>query len=653
MKKRRGTAWAAALCSVLFLCPLLSLAVGTAARTVPETAGNTGTVYVAGNPDWYPIEYYDPDTKRYEGILPEILDRVGERTGLDFIYISSGTEDQRLLLAREGRVEIISGYARDAEELRDHGMTGSKVILTLDEQETEVCFAFTRAAGDSLISTVEDALDEISDQETAGIAVRFAMEHPEPSYPRWVLPAGLGGLALLAAVVAILAVQRRKYKKVAEHDTQYDPATGLGNKEYLVRRFKADIPDKYRDLYCTAFIGFDIARVNQYYSEAEAEDQLRFAAGELVQRTGSHEILARVSGGGFAVVRPSGGRLEIETWIRQLLTRLNRYAEKYGKDYHPDFYAGIYMLEPTDRDCETVLHNARHGYQLALDHNTAFVFSDAAQLAHETEKLQLKKHSVTAIQNREFKMYLQFIVHARDGAILGAEALSRWEHPQKGLLSPGRYIQLMESEKTIGKLDFYMFEEACRQLEAWQKAGRALTLSCNFTRLTIDREDFVPHLQKISGRYAFDYSNLIIEITEDVMESDRESAFANISKCKDLGFQIALDDAGSGCTSFSDLRDYPIDIIKIDRSLLNTAVDARGTALLQGVIVLAHSLQMQVLCEGVETAQQVELLRRLDCDYMQGYYFYRPLPQEEANRFLSQRNETAAEGCGAGGARYG
>ena len=233
---------------------------------------------------------------------------------------------------------------------------------------------------------------------------------------------------------------------------------------------------------------------------------------------------------------------------------------------------------------------------------------------------------------------MQFIVRGDNGKIVGAEALSRWEHPQKGLLHPGSYIGLMESEGTIGELDFYIFEEACRQLERWQKEGRKLSISCNFTRFTINQKDFVSRLQEIAERYCFDRFYLIIEITEDIMEKNRKSALSNVAQCKKLGFRIALDDLGSGYTSFADLRDYPIDGIKLDRSLLNFAVNPQGIALLRGVIELAHSLQMAVLCEGVETIQQVELLRDLDCDYMQGYYFYRALPALEATRYVREND---------------
>ncbi|MDD6189056.1 MAG: EAL domain-containing protein [Clostridiales bacterium] len=643
MKRKKVTFLAASICAALLLCSFICPAAGAAwVLSTQEATGGTDSVYVAGNPDWYPIEYYNRDTKQYEGILPEILNRIGGHTGLTFTYVLAGGKDQRLRLAKNGQVELVSGYALDAEELQDYSMTASRVVLTIpqDGQEVEVCFAFTDIAGDALVDTVENALLELSDRETAGIAVRFVMENVRRPYPRWLLPAVLGALALLAAAVAILAVQRHKYKKAAAHDNQYDLMTGIGNKAYFAEQFEKYIPDQYRGIYSVLYIGFDIMQVNQYYGEMDAEEQLRFAAHELTKTLKSDsEIVARVSGGGFAVARPSSSEQESEKWTAELLARLNQYGDKYGKDYHPDFRAGIYMMQPTDRDCETVLYNAQRGYQQAVNSNKDYVFSNSKLLAHENEKLQLKKRTIEGIQNREFKLFLQFIVSAVDGTIIGAEALSRWDHPQKGLLYPGSYVELMESAGTIGELDFYIFEEACKLLEHWSKQDRKLSISCNFTRLTIEQENFVSKLQEIAGQYSFPHDRLVLEITEDTIEKNKSAAFENISSCKALGFRIALDDAGSGYTSFSDLRDYPIDVVKIDRSILNSAINQRGIALLNGMIALVHSLQMVVLCEGVETQQQADLLRNLGCDYMQGYCFYRVLPKEEVDRFLDMNKK--------------
>lgn len=641
MRKRRGGRVSGAVLAVLLLAGALGQAAGAAVRSTPEAAGGADTVYVAGNPDWYPVEYYDPDTESYEGVLPELLKRVGEKTGLTFTYIRAGQTDLRQRLARNGQVEIVSGCTPDSPEVQAAGTAAVSTVLTIPKSDGEltVCLAFTEIAGDELMGTVEAALRELSQQETAGLVLRFMAEHTENVTSRrtFILCAVfIAVAAALLVLAAVLALRLRKYKNAAVQDKNVDPVTGIGNKAYFLRCFQQQVSDQYRELYCVAFIGFDIERVNQYYSEADAEDQLRFAAHELTLSAADNELAARVSGGGFAFGRLSGGEQATRKWAQALLDRLNRYTERYGNDYRPDFRMGIYMLHPLDRDCETVLFNARQGYHQAVRENLPYAFSRKEALRQESEALQLKKQTLDAVQNREFHMYLQFIVHGADGKIAGAEALSRWDHPQKGLLHPGSYIGLMESERTISALDLYLFEEACRQLERWRKLGRTISISCNFARITIDHENFIPQLQKIVSQYYFDRSHLVIEITEDAIESNKEMAFANVSKCKEMGFRIALDDAGSGHTSFSDLRDYPIDIVKIDRSILNAAVSPRGVALLKGMIALVHSLQMEALCEGVETAAQMDLLRQLSCDYMQGFYFYRALPAAEADRVLRQ-----------------
>lgn len=248
----------------MLLAGLLISPANAAVTSTPEAAGGADSVYVAGDPDWYPIEYYDPDTGRYEGVLPQLLQRIGERTGLDFTYIRAGKEDQRLRLAQNGQVEMVSGYALDAEELREHGLRASGAVLTIPREggEIGVCFAFTEIAGDDLIDAVEDALQEISQQEAAEIALRFVMEHPEEPFPKGLFAAVAAALLILLAAVIILAVRLRRYKKNARLDDRYDLITGIGNKAYFTEYFEKFIPDQYRGLYCVVFIGFDIVRAN-------------------------------------------------------------------------------------------------------------------------------------------------------------------------------------------------------------------------------------------------------------------------------------------------------------------------------------------------------------------------------------------------------
>lgn len=252
---------------------------------------------------------------------------------------------------------------------------------------------------------------------------------------------------------------------------------------------------------------------------------------------------------------------------------------------------------------------------------------------------EMTKSILNGLKNNEFKMYLQFIVDSKTKKIVSAEALSRWECPKRGVIGPVNYIEHMEAASLISKHDFYMFDIACHQLEKWSNTEyKDISISCNFTRITLSEEDFVEKLKTISQGYNFDKSKLAIEITEDAIEKDMETAKRNVRLCKELGFKIYLDDLGSGYTSLSNLCDYPIDVVKIDRDILLKTDTERGKALLSGIIGLAHSLDMGVICEGVETVEQETLVSQSNCDYIQGWYYAKALPLEECEAFVEKHS---------------
>lgn len=242
---------------------------------------------------------------------------------------------------------------------------------------------------------------------------------------------------------------------------------------------------------------------------------------------------------------------------------------------------------------------------------------------------------LNGLNNNEFKMHLQFIVDCKTKKIVSAEALSRWENPQKGIIGPGNYIRHMELAGLISKHDFYMFELACRQLEKWNNTEyKDISISCNFTRITLSEEDCIDRLKMIAEGYDFDKTKLAIEITEDAIEENREIAKRNVVLCKELGFRIYLDDLGSGYTSLANLCDYPIDVVKIDRDILLRTNTERGKALFSGIVALAHSLNISVICEGVETEEQTALMVESGCDYIQGWYYSKPIPLRECETFI-------------------
>lgn len=253
------------------------------------------------------------------------------------------------------------------------------------------------------------------------------------------------------------------------------------------------------------------------------------------------------------------------------------------------------------------------------------------------ENEKLTESIVGGLENNEFKMYLQFIVCNKTKQIVSAEALSRWEKADGEIISPASYIKIMESTGLITRHDYNMFELACCQLEKWRDSEyKDITISCNFTRISLSEDGIVENLRLISDKYNFDRSKLAIEITEDAMEKNTEKAVENAKHIKELGFKIYLDDLGCGYTSLSNLRDYPIDVVKIDRDIMLKADSPKGKDLFLGIVELSHKLDIDVICEGVETSEQNALVSESGCDYIQGWYYSNVLPVEKCEKFINE-----------------
>lgn len=189
----------------------------------------------------------------------------------------------------------------------------------------------------------------------------------------------------------------------------------------------------------------------------------------------------------------------------------------------------------------------------------------------------------------------------------------------------------------IDKLDFYVFEKTCQLLSQWKDTQyENLYLSCNFTRTTLSSYGFAKNFENILSKYTINRSNLVVELTEDFLTDNKELAYQNIQSIKAAGCKIALDDFGSGYTSFGDLCDYPLDVIKVDRQIVAKAQSSRGNAVLIGITRMAHSLGIQILCEGVETEDENKRVTEAGCDFIQGFLYSRVLPADNAMDFLNK-----------------
>ena len=268
----------------------------------------------------------------------------------------------------------------------------------------------------------------------------------------------------------------------------------------------------------------------------------------------------------------------------------------------------------------------------------------APTLHSEESPIIQKYHELTnALEEGQFEMYLQLVYHIQSKTFTGMEALSRWRHPEKGVLAPAAFLPDLANFGLLDRLDFYMLDKACAFLEKQHHEHQDLHLSCNFSRSSISAPNFRERFDEIVNRYDFDHRNLILEIAEDCLADDAVAAHFNIANCMSNGFKAALDDFGVGYTSFLDLCDFPVDRLKIDRALIGRCDTPRGRAVLSEVTKLAHHLDMEVLCEGVETDAERDIVRECGCDYIQGYLYSHVLPQSEAMELYHRSREKSVK----------
>ena len=492
-----------------------------------------------------------------------------------------------------------------------------------------------------MIADITKALNNVNDSQKLAVLVSHTSSDGSiQKYRIWIYI--LSGILLLFIVAAvILFFIRCSRKKKDRKDTMFNTEYGIGNDQYYAYCFENLITDKSKALYYVAYIAFDEKSLNQKFGNEESRAVQRYTSEFLNRKATAVEYLALVNTGVYALIYQAANKADAAERISSIIKELDLYLTNIKKEYSKLFNAGVCVLgENMDCTAETAFYSANQGYLMAVEEKKPFEFStrDMIIAAHRRERL--RRRIIQAISDGEFIIYLQYIAD-RKGNLFGAEAVSRWQHPQEGLLSPSHYIAMINQSEVITLHDMHILSLVCRQLELWKGSDREkLYISCNFTRYSLASPDFYDRIRETLEKYDFNYHKLIIEITEDSLSYDTEILKENIQKCKELGLSIALDDIGSGYSALADLYNYPIDIVKIEKYIVCRAMEPNGKMLLDGLIRLAHSMNMKVLCEGVETAEQNDMILNTDCEYIQGFFYSRALPAKESERFLQQHGFT-------------
>ncbi len=559
-----------------------------------------------------------------------------ERLQVTLTSIADGvvsTDAEGLITFLNPAAERISGWPK-AEAI---GRPVDEVLITVDESTREICSSTTLRAID---------LDE--PQQSGNILLRrydgellSIEEHAAPlrnshgqNQGAVVTFRDISEIRLLTAELSYLAF--------------HDPLTGLPNRALLLERLTQELAyaERYNITLALLYLDLDqFKQVNDMLGHGVGDELLRQVAERLLGCVRRTDTVSRLGGDEFAVLLTG---FDHQTFPEELATKITgRLSEPFVLDQETvnvSTSIGISLFPEDGQDAESLVKHADTAmYQAKARGRGCIQFFAPEMNRRAAERHELEKDLRAAIAQDQLSLYFQPQIAPGTGQLIGAEALLRWHHPQKGLIPPARFIPVAEdSGHLMVSIGNWVIDKACAQARAWLDAGHsAVRISVNVSVAQLRDEEFPGYVEKRLQHYRLPADMLQIELTESIIMSDIEGATERVRKIKDMGIHIAIDDFGTGYSSLSYLKDLPVHELKIDQSFVhNIRTDVNSAAIVQAVIRMAQSLRLRVIAEGVENEETLSFLVQNKCEGAQGYYFSEPItPAAFETRFFSKVNQ--------------
>ncbi len=439
--------------------------------------------------------------------------------------------------------------------------------------------------------------------------------------------------------------QRRALEERLEHLAFHDPLTGLPNRALFLDRLEQALvrADRREGRVAMLFLDLDRFKVVNDSLGHDAGDELLVAVAERLRGClRPEDTVARLGGDEFVVLLEDvGDRGYAERVSERIAEALRGPVDLEGNETYVTASIGVVLNEAGHARPPEMLRDADIAMYAAKDAGKARheVF-DEGMKARAHRRLELENRLRRAIEREELRVHYQPKVDLSSGAVVGMEALVRWQDPERGLIYPAEFVPLAEETGLILPLGRWVLGEACRQAKEWRErypGADSLTVAVNLSAKQFQQPNLAEEVDRALGGTGLDPGALILEITEGVLMEKAQSNMETLRGMKTLGVKVAIDDFGTGYSSLGYLKRFPVDMIKVDRSFVcGLGQDTEDTAIVETVLLLARALGLRAVAEGIETAEQMEELRALGCPVGQGYYFARPMPSDEAGKLLEQ-----------------
>lgn len=438
-----------------------------------------------------------------------------------------------------------------------------------------------------------------------------------------------------------LLEQLEESKRLQRHLAYHDALTILPNRHLLHDRLQQALAQSKRSGKLAALLFLDLdgfKRINDTLGHGIGDLLLKSVAKRLKTTVRQVDTVARLGGDEFTIVLLEINHAQDAKDVAQKILKV--ISQPYKIEEHELFVTasvGISIYPDDGSDIESLIRKADIAmYRAKGQGKNNYQVYNLSMDAKFFERLTLENSLRKAVENEELVAYYQPQVDLRTGEITGVEALVRWQHQKFGLVPPDKFIPLAEETGVILEIDEWMMKTACRQIKNWEREGIAnIRVAVNLSTRQFRQKNLTEKVAQILNDSAVQPKNLCLEITENEVMHNIETTVEILQALKKMGVLLSLDDFGTGYSSLSYLKRFPIDILKIDRTFVNgIPSDRDDTAISTAIVVLAHSMELQVIAEGVEKSEQIAFLQSLQCDEIQGFYFSRPLNAETVTDLL-------------------
>lgn len=572
----------------------------------------------------YVQEYYPEERILYFATEQDCVEAVRDGKA-DVAYVRQCAAE--VLLLEDANLKLDSRVLYHT----DHG-----VAMAVAEQNSMLCYILDKGIMNLEAGKIQQIVEKYESLSEEQVSVkRFIYHNP--------MPVIIGMSVIFCIILGILLVivfQKKKYDKHVFELVYKDPLSKLGNVN-LLEDFVAKNRQDYlgKDI---ALISLDISRfttINETYGRMMGDLVIAYVGAGLKELLAANGIVVRNKGDNFLLFGTYSSE-EVEEVIRQIKSEINLFhCEETNEDINLTYYFGIVK---TGFGIDTSIHQLIDRAAMARkaakrEKDSVWYFDDEMEQQIMREK-QLEDRMESALENGEFKVYYQPKFRMNDHSVIGAEALVRWDSKEYGFMNPGEFVPLFESNGFILELDFYCMEQVYKMLRARLNAGeKAVCVSINQSRLHFGQKNYITRLNALRDKYQIPSELIELELTESIF-ADMQDVSQGVEELKANGYQLSMDDFGSGYSSLNMIKEIPIDTLKIDKDFLSDEKDnGRYQKVIRKVIELAEELGMSIICEGVEREEQADFLQSVGCMYAQGFLYAKPMPEADFIKLLMEK----------------